>query len=86
VATFAYLGDEERFYSQYLDVTDPEARKPLTAEPGGAYDMAPVAGYTGPKGEALLPVPPGDGRWDNPEQDDTDPDTPKRKTTSKGGK
>jgi hypothetical protein len=86
VAPFTYLGDEERFYSQYLDVTDPEARKALTAAPGAVYDMVPVAGYTGPKGEALLPVPPGDGRWADIVGPGQGASTPRTKTTSKGGK
>lgn len=58
---YAYLGNDERSYPQYLDVT--AAPKPLEAVPGGFYAVGVVPGWTGPDGVPLLPVPPGDGRW-----------------------
>jgi hypothetical protein len=58
---YAYTGTEPRSYPQYLDVTG--LPRPLEAAPGRSYAVAVVPGWTGPKGQSLLPVPPGDGRW-----------------------
>jgi hypothetical protein len=61
VTKYAYTGGEPRSYPQYLDVTGPP--QPLEAVPGQSYAIAVVPGWTDPKGQSLLPVPPGDGRW-----------------------
>lgn len=62
MASYPYLGTEPRSYPQYLDVTG-RGQKPLEADPGEAYEIAVVAGWTDSEGDSLLPVPPGDGRW-----------------------
>lgn len=50
---YPFTGSDARTYPQYRDLaTD----RPLTASPGGSYDMAPVGLYD-------LPVPPADGNW-----------------------
>lgn len=61
---YAYAGTEPRSYPQYLDVTGPP--RPLEAAPGASYAITVVPGWVDAKGQSLLPVPPGDGRWDNP--------------------
>jgi hypothetical protein len=57
-----YLGDDVRVYSQYLDA---DTGRPLTAAPGGSYEIMPAGGMD-------YPVPPRDGRWELP----ADPDDP----------
>ena len=50
---YPFTGSDARTYPQYRDLaTD----RPLTASPGGTYDLAPCGSY-------VLPVPPGDGNW-----------------------
>lgn len=71
---FAYLGNDARFYSQYLDVTGPQM--PLTAEPGGEYAIIPVPGYE----PGALPVPPADGRWGPARETTKDTKAPASKT------
>lgn len=48
-----FTGDSTQVFTQYLDNA---TGGPLTAEPGGVYDMRPVAGLP-------LPVPPDTGNW-----------------------
>ena len=50
---FPFLGDSTRIYTQYVAADG----TPLTALPGGAYDMTAVPSPW------TLPVPPGDGLW-----------------------
>jgi hypothetical protein len=65
---FRFTGDVALLYTQYRDL---DADRPLFAEPGQSYDMAPVGGWN-------LTVPPSDGRWDPPpvppERDEGDDD------------
>jgi hypothetical protein len=57
--THAYGGTETRQYPAYRDASSGST---LVAEPGGSYDMEPVAGAED------LPVPPRDGLWPVPEE------------------
>jgi len=50
---YPFLGDSTRIYTQW---TDAATGLPLTADPGGTYDMTPAGG-------AHLTAPPGDGLW-----------------------
>lgn len=53
---FLFRGDSTRIYTQWLDAL---TGRPLTAVPGGTYDMYPAGG-------ANLTAPPGDGLWGHP--------------------
>jgi len=57
---YQFTGDVPLLYTQYLDGDG----APLFAEPGESYDMQPAAGRN-------LPVPPGDGRWQDPPATET---------------
>jgi hypothetical protein len=68
---YTYTGDQKVIYSHYLDVTDVEHPKTLTAEPGETYEIKQTEGHTqvqpdGQFAEAKLPMPPDD-KWSKAE-------------------
>lgn len=69
---YPFLGTSPRFYSQYLDVTNPDGPQPLTAEPGESYSIARGPGYEDKKGESTLTLPPADGLWGDPVKEKSD--------------
>ena len=74
---YTYGGNQTVVFSHYLDVTDPDAPKTLTAEPGQTYDIKQAEGHRqiqpdGQFTEAELPMPP-DGDWRSPEDKPFDP-------------
>ena len=65
MAAYTYTGDQTVIYSHYLDVTDPEHPKTLTAEPGETYeikqaDSPRVVQPDGQFTDQKLPMPPDD--------------------------
>jgi hypothetical protein len=72
VGFYPYLGIEQRFYTQYLDVTG-GGQKPLVAKPGESYEIAAAPG------QEKVAVPPSDGRWG----DETAKPSPKAKPDDK---
>lgn len=78
---YLYLGSAQRIYTQYADTTA-GGSQPLTAVPGGSYEMTPGPGQPGD-----LPVPPGDGLWEPAGNDDAgQAAAPAGKTAAKGTK
>lgn len=61
-AGFAYLGNQTMLYQGYLDEA---TGRMLIAGPGNSYEMSAV--------DPGLPVPPGDGRWQAADDDDSAP-------------
>lgn len=60
---YTYGGDQTVVFTFYLDVTDPEHPKTLTAVPGETYDIKQAEGHTqiqpdGQFTDAELPMPP----------------------------
>jgi hypothetical protein len=72
---FKYTGDVPLLYTQYRDL---ESDRPLFAQPGQSYDMAPVGSWD-------LTVPPSDGRWDPPPAPPGPPDEGQPDESEPGG-